>query len=94
MFGDDITDKEIVRFLNLRTKGSERRRHIRIMGVGQEEVGKTTLCWRLLKKDLKDKPPKTKSIDTLPYCALMASKLDAQGEVALNFIGKYTCVYH
>ena len=70
LLGSTITDDEIREFREELSKSSEERRHIRIIGVGQERVGKTTLCRRLLKQDFKD-VAKTKSIETHIYSAVM-----------------------
>ena len=64
------------------------------MGVGQEGVGKTTLCRRLLRKDF-DNVESTVGIDTFIYCGAMADELDTDGNVIIRDItGKYQDLAH
>ena len=51
-----VTEEEIKQFRELLSQKAGIRRHIRIIGVGEEGVGKTTLCRRLLKRDLSKVP--------------------------------------
>ena len=50
ILGETVSEKEISEFRKLLANGSEKRRHIRIIGVGEERVGKTTLCKRILQR--------------------------------------------
>ena len=85
MLGSDITDNEIAEFREQLSKSSEKRRHIRIIGVGQEGVGKTTLCRRLLRQDFKN-VPKTRSIETHIYSAVISETETSDCSVAIKNI--------
>ena len=65
MLGKNVTPEDIGNFRKLLATATEKRRHIRIIGVGEKEVGKTTLCRRLLKDD--KKVEKTEGIDAYIY---------------------------
>ena len=85
-----VTDDEISKVEKLLAEGKERRRHIRIIGVGEEGIGKTTLCKRLLQKILKEedlsKIQKTEGIETHMYAAKIIDGKVEVGDVTGNMI--------
>ena len=87
MLGSSVTDDEILEFRNLLAQASEKRRHIRIIGVGEERVGKTSLCKRLLQRGKEDigAIEKTQGIETHMYAATIVN-----GKVTVeNVSGRY-----
>ena len=70
ILGPFATNEEVKKFRALLSQKTGIRRHIRIIGVGEEGVGKTTLCRRLLKQDFSD-VQKTRGIETHIYAAEM-----------------------
>ena len=70
------------------SKSREIRHHIRIINVGQEGVGKTTLCRRLLGQEFRN-VSKTRSIETHPYSAVITETQEEDCRVTVqNIIGK------
>ena len=69
-----MTKKDIAVYRKLLAGARETRRHIRIIGVGQERVGKTTLCKTILQRSkeeimrIKEDGP-TEGIETHLYGA-------------------------
>ena len=83
-----MSDEEIREFREEVSRSSEIRRHIRIIGVGQEGVGKTTLCRRLLRQGFSD-VQKTRSIETHIYSAVIDEADDQHCNITVqNIAGK------
>ena len=70
ILGRNISTEDIQAFRKELSTSFEKRRHIRIIGVGQERVGKTTLCKKLLGEKYTD-VEKTISIETHIYTAVL-----------------------
>ena len=83
MLGNAVTDEDVKEFREQLLLSSEKRRHIRIIGVGQEGVGKTTLCRRLLKQEFKH-VPKTRSIETHIYSAVINETSESDCKVRVQ----------
>ena len=83
MLGKGISNYEIQSFREEISKSSEKRRHIRIIGVGEEGVGKSTLCRRLLRQDFTD-VQKTRSIETHIYTAVIEELDDVESNIAVQ----------
>ena len=87
MLGSSVTGDEILEFRKLLAHASEKRRHIRIIGVGEERVGKTSLCKRLLQRGKEEIGviEKTQGIETHMYAAtIMGGKVTVE-----NVSGRY-----
>ena len=87
--GSAVSDNEVSSFRKLLAHASEKRRHIRIIGVGEERVGKTTLCKRLLQRSRQeiDTIVKTEGIETHMYAATISDT----GKVTVNdMTGNFT----
>ena len=83
MLGASVTDEDILEFKEQLSQSSEFRRHIRIVGVGQEGVGKTTLCRRLLRQDFSD-VEKTRSIERHIYSATITETGETDCKVTVH----------
>ena len=96
MLGSTVTDEDIQEFRDQLSGSFEVRRHIRIIGVGQEGVGKTTLCRRLLRQDFKN-VTKTRSIETHIYSAVITETEKADCDLTVQNIKgkmrKYSLTY-
>ena len=76
--------EEIREFRQQLSESSEVRRHIRIIGVGKEGVGKTTLCRRLLKEKDFQNVPKTVAIEPHIYSAVITESKESDCSVTVQ----------